>query len=401
MISIIIWNCVGFSFVDFTIPFIAVETLSVTGIEMGLIYAVNTIGGLISLPIAGWMTDHFARRKIVFLGSLGRGLSYFLIFAAIIFKSLFVIELGYGLLGFGVSFFWVPLYALIAEKTAVSHRSQAYGQMQLSQGKGILIGSSIGMVLFILGNNYAPANVWFVYGAIPMFGIANFVAGFLFNWKVDETIKYISPEPLIPQSGSSNGHQEAVLPFLVLILFLTALFLNALNASLAKPFLQFYLLSTVTNNPNIVVAIYLPPNIFALLLAPYLGRLADHLNPYIGLSITAVLDALGIFLLINTYNPFLFGLILTINFTMSISQGLIMQNFLSRVTKQRRGRIFGLQSLFTGIGSVIGPILGGIVLDEYGLKMPFIISIIVEIALIPVILLAIQAVKPHLAEKFK
>jgi MFS family permease len=408
MIRIIIWNCLGFSFLDFTLPFIAKEVINATGLELGFIYSLTTIGNLLSSPIAGWLTDRFARRKIVFIGSFGRGLAYFLLFAAIILKSYIGLAIGYLLLGFGVSFFWVPLYALIAEKTSKDHRSFGYGNMQLSQGKGILIGTTIGMTFFILGNFYTPGNAWVIYCTIPLFGIANAFAGFLFLYKVDENIKFISTESLQLELQASNeedslkpkkNESSDKLPFWGFLFLLIALFLNAVNATMAKPFIQFYLLSTVTIDPVLVIVIYLPANIVAMLISPYLGHLVDRINPYIGLTITAVLDAFGVYLLINTVNPVGFAFILLINFTMSISQSLIMQNFISRLTKSKRGRTFGLQSLFVQIGSIVGPIIGGILWDSWGIQWPFIISIYVEIALIPVILLAIRKILPHLAEK--
>jgi MFS family permease len=52
-------------------------------------------------------------------------------------------------------------------------------------------------------------------------------------------------------------------------------------------------------------------------------------------------------------------------------------------------------------GSIIGPILGGITLDFLGLQAPFLISILVELSLIPIYLFAIYLIKPRLTESFE
>ncbi len=79
---------------------------------------------------------------------------------------------------------------------------------------------------------------------------------------------------------------------------------------------------------------------------------------------------------------------------------LIFQNLVSRVTIKNRGKIFGFFQFFGNIGSVIGPILGGIVLDSLGLRAPFLISIVVELCLIPFYIILVHIIKPHLREKY-
>jgi MFS family permease len=171
------------------------------------------------------------------------------------------------------------------------------------------------------------------------------------------------------------------------------------NGPLAKPFYQYYILSNITSDPNFVTLIYLPSGILALLIAPYLGKLADKIIPYLGMIITGILGAIATLLLINTYNPWGFMVILILDSTCATTEGLILQNFISRVTKTHRGKLFGLRSLFGQIGGVIGPVVGGLLWDSLGMKWPFIVSIFVELALIPLFIIAMKKTLPHLAEK--
>src|SRR4030042_3843891 len=95
MINIIIWNCLGFFFLDFSIPFIAKNELNASGLEMGLLYSIITLGALLSSPIAGWLTDRTSRSKLVFFGAVGRGISYFILYTGIILHSYIGIAFGY------------------------------------------------------------------------------------------------------------------------------------------------------------------------------------------------------------------------------------------------------------------------------------------------------------------
>ncbi len=53
------------------------------------------------------------------------------------------------------------------------------------------------------------------------------------------------------------------------------------------------------------------------------------------------------------------------------------------------------------LGGIVGPIAGGYLSDTFGLQTPFIISIFIELALIPLYLIAIFYLAPHMAEKVK
>ncbi len=403
MINIIIWNCLGFFFLDFSIPFIAKNELNASGVEMGLLFSIITIGGLLSAPIAGWLADHMSRSKEVFYGAVGRGTSYFIFYVAILLKSYTWIGIAYFMLGFGVSFFWVPLDTLIAEKTDKDHRSFAYGKEQSAQGKGILLGTAIGVVFFLIGNAFLSAAAWFMYIAIPLFGISNILAGILFLRRVDEHIKFypssdsLSKEKIVHSEDISKSG-NSILFWGVEILLIT-LFLSNVNGSLSKPFIQYYLLDTLSSDSNLVILIYLPSGILSMLLGPYIGRIADRISPYLGLTTCSIVGAFATLVLINTYTEVGFTLVLILDSTMALTSGLIMQNFISRVTKTHRGRLFGMRSLFVQLGGIIGPVLGGLLWDSWGMRWPFIISIYVELALIPLFLIALRKILPHLAEK--
>jgi MFS family permease len=66
-----------------------------------------------------------------------------------------------------------------------------------------------------------------------------------------------------------------------------------------------------------------------------------------------------------------------------------------------RGKIFGLARWMSFIGAVIGPLIGGWTYAEFGSITPFVISIFVELSVIPLYISAIKFLKPHMAEKLE
>ena len=404
MLKIVILNSLGFFFIGFLVPIIARYNMSATAIQISLIVSFQVLGRTISGTITGFLTDRMkSRKKLVLIGSIGRGTSYFIIYSAIILNSIILLGIGTFALGFMAGVFWVPFNTLIAEKSNKDNRSEAYGKRNSSNAIGQMIGGVIGFILLMI-LEFFTSNPFLLYASIPIFGIANFYAGFKFNREVDESIKFKDPSdnlinPLIKKN--KEKHAKLAGPIILGSFFLmSVLFLSNINGSIAKPFLNIFVIETIESNIQLVTWAYLPAGIVATLLAPKLGKLVDKFRPAIGITVTSTLGALVTWLLINSANIWVFSLLLLIDMTIMIASGLIFQNLLSRISLKNRGKILGSGEFFQFLGSVIGPILGGVVWDFYGPTYPFIISIFVELSLIPLYLLVVYYLIPHLAETY-
>jgi DHA1 family multidrug resistance protein-like MFS transporter len=400
MIKITIFNSLGFFFLDFLIPYVASQELKAGGMDLGVIFSVIVVGYMISSPFVGIMTDRISKKLLVFIGSIGRGGAYFFLYIAIIMKSLLGLASGMFLLGFMAGFFWIPLDTLIAEKSSAANRSYAYGRHYSAEGIGQFFGAFIGFGILLIAIEITPNNSFLIYSALVVFGIVNILAGIYFFLFVDESIKYENTEN-VPVGESSIQNKIPSGLVIGLGLLFIVLFLSATNGSLAKPFLNVYLLENIENNPTLAALAFAPSGFVSMLLAPKLGEIADKTNPYLGISLASVLGAIITFALVSTSELWIFAILLIMDITIVTTGGLILSNFISRVSKSHRGKMFGFQSTFTGFGAIIGPILGGIVWDLFSPQAPFIVSIVVELALIPFFIIAIIYLMPHLAESLE
>lgn len=402
MINIVIFNSLGFFFLEFLIPYFTSQQLNASGTEIGLIVSVQVTGFLITSFFTGYLTDKVkSRTRLILLGSFGRGAAYFILYLSLILKSLVGIGIGTFSIGFFAGFFWIPFDTLIAEKSSKDHRAYAYGRRDSAIGKGILIGAFLGFGIFNFTVSY-NLSPFIIYLAILIFGIANFYAGWLFIRKVDETIKFPHDNLLnsdnLGENRSSNNNTVLIIG---LAFILIVLLLANINGTLAKPFLNVYLLEVIVSDPIIANLAYIPSGIISMLLAPKLGKLADKMNPTLGITISSILGALMTWIIINTRNVFIFSIVLIFDSTVVSTANLILQNLLSRMSIKHRGKVFGSFRFFINLGSIIGPIIGGLAWDTFGFSAPFIISIFVELSLIPFYIIAIYLIKPHLREKYK
>jgi len=402
MLRIIILNSLGFFFLGFWIPVIARSNMSATALQISLVVVTNVIGRMISGFITGFIVDRIkSRTSLVLIGSFGRAIAYFIIYAAFISNQIFLLGVGHGVLGFMAGVFWIPFNIFVAEKSSKDHRSQAYGKRDSINAIGQMIGATFGFTLIMISSAYT-SNPVILYSAIPVYGIANLIAGVLFYRKVDESIKFSSF-----RSDNSENHQTNTKFFtsksmiIGAFFLLSILFMGSINGSIARPFLNIYIVENIESNVNLVVWAYLPAGLLATLLAPKLGALVDKLPPLVGISITSSLGALMTWFLINSANIWLFSFFLLFDLAIGMSAGLIFANLVSRLSTEHRGKIFGVGDFFAFLGSVIGPLLGGIVWDLINPKFPFIISIFVELSLIPLYLAAIYLLLPHMAESYE
>jgi MFS family permease len=114
MINNLILNSLGFFFLDFILYYFTSEILNASGLEVGFIFTLHIIGNLISSTFTGFITDIAkSKKRLVLLGSIGRGIAYFILYIALFFADLIGIYIGYFFLGFFVGFFWVPFNTLI------------------------------------------------------------------------------------------------------------------------------------------------------------------------------------------------------------------------------------------------------------------------------------------------
>jgi len=399
MLNIVIFNSMGFFFLDFLIPFIASQILNATGIEIGLIFSVQLFGFLISSSFTGFITDKIkSRKKLILLGSLGRGCGYFILYSAIILNSLIGMNVGTFSIGFFAGFFWIPLDTLIAEKSNKIHRSYAYGRRESAIGKGMLIGSIVGFTIFGFAIS-ATTNPFIIYMAIPLFGIANFYAGIRFYRNVDESIKF--NQDLIKETEKKDLLTKIPRRMILgIIILMVVLILASINSSIGRPFFNVYILDEIVNNPTIAMIAFIPSGFVPLFLSPKLGRIVDKLHPAVGISLSSALGSLVTWILINSPNVIIFSLLYVLDVTIASVGNLVFQNFLSRISIKSRGKVLGLRSFSSNFGGIIGPIIGGFLWDVLGHKAPFIVSILVELSLIPMYILAVYSLKKYLTETY-
>jgi MFS family permease len=370
------FSSVGFYFVSFLIPIISYLDLEISGLELGFVFSLRTIGFAASSLLAGYLSNNRnIRSRLIFGASIGRFISYVLIYLSFIFSLYWMMTLGMFILGVGAGFFWTPFETTIADATEYEYRSEAFGIFSQQSGIGGFIGATVGFsVLWAVSEYSFSSNI--VYSAIAfspliLYGLSNIYAG-VRVLQLAPKVEFLDIEE---KTLVSKITRRAILFSFIFLLIL--LFTEAFIGSLVGTFIEFFLLKNITQDILYLIMAYVPGGVLSVILAPRLGRLADKLNPRITLSVASIVGAGMTWLLINSSKIWQFSVIFIIDTTVVATAGLVLTKVISTVSRERRGSVFGLHDSVTNLSRIAGPLIGGALWDIRD-RAPFILSIAIE-----------------------
>lgn len=409
LIKAMVFSAAGFFYLEIMVPQFA-ELLDLSGIQIGIFFSLRTIGYLFGALIAGYITDKFSKSAIALYGTMGRSVSYLILYIGILMRSYPIVIVGGLILGFSVSFVWIPVNALLSQKSHSAHRSKVFAQKNFAMGVGMIIGGLIGFALLQVAISIDETILWLKFSAFPLYIVSNFISAFLIKSRTSEDLIFDegieveiddgAPEIVVvgkleEKRYAFNFTKVALFGF---IFFLISYFLTAVNTNISKPFIQFFIMFDVVDDEIAMLFVYFPAGIISILTQPLVGRMIDK-KPLIHVTIVAsLLGSFTTVLLMNTTNLLLFTIFLTFDYIFGMATGLVLSNFISRISKKHRGKIFGITDFTAQFGGIIGPIIGGIVWDTMGHKWPFYISVVVEMMIIPFLILSYKKIQSELDE---
>ena len=425
MIRITFWNGLGFIFFTFIKSYVVIYFFGGSGLDLGIVMAMQPLARLFSMPLIAYLTDHSSKKRMVLIGSAGRTIAYFFYWFSLVVHNLYLFGAGTFIQGLLVGFFWPPFYSLISEKSFKGSRTQALatGRGRMI-GYGFVIGAFISIPIFAFFNFFFPENVPLVYSPLLIFAVINLIAGHRFYLKVDETLtfeKYLNSLddhnftlPVLNEIESTDaGTKEADkikqnrffnIGFIALIL---AILVTSISGTIYSPFVSAYLIENLligfseTIIPIVVMIVYFPAQVLSQLLVSKVGKLLDRISPTKSIIVINLSKSLLIWLLVFTFTPYDFATILIFLYLASESNTYFIQAIMSRISIKHRGKMFGLNMWIDQLGRVIGPLIGGILWDSLAYSAPFLVSIFIGLALIPIFIFAIKKLSFFVVEQIE
>lgn len=360
LLSILFIQFLGISLVIPVLPTIMNE-LHLSGTVVGYLVAAFALAQLLFSPIAGRWVDKFGRKRMIIIGLFIFSVSEFLFGVGKTVTSLFVSRI---LGGISAACNMPAVTAYIADITNDKERPKAIGYMSAVINTGFIIGPGIGGFIAEFGHR------------LPFF----VASGLSFIAMVIAIIILVEPERNVENVVVHEGKARLsrifapmyFIPFIIILIFSFGL------ASFESLFSLYADHKFAFTPKDIAIMITGGAIIGAVAQIAIFDRLVNWLGEIRFIRYCLFFSTVLVFLMTVVTSYFS---ILLVTFTVFVGFDLMrpaVTNYLTKIAGDEQGFVGGMNSMFTSIGNVFGPIVGGALFD-INLNYPFYFSTIVLI----------------------
>ncbi|MFJ7917311.1 MULTISPECIES: MFS transporter [unclassified Lysinibacillus] len=362
-LSILLSNLfIAFLGIGLVIPVLPtlMNELKISGSVVGYMVAAFAITQLIVSPIAGKMVDTIGRKIMIVAGLFIFGFSELLFGLGRTVEILFISRM---LGGVSAAFIMPAVTAYIADITTLSQRSKALGFMSAAISTGFIIGPGIGGFLAEIGTR------------IPFYaaGILGFLAAILSILLLKEPTRASDDVESAPSILGSVKRIFSPLYLIPFVLIFVLSFGLAAFESLFSLFVDHKFAFTPSDIAIIITGSGVVGALAQLMLFDWLTKKMGEINL---IRYSLILSAVLTFAMTIVSHYFA---ILFVTFFIFVGFDLIrpaVTSYLSKIAGNEQGFVGGMNSMFTSLGNIFGPILGGILFD-INLNYPYYFATIV------------------------
>ena len=359
----------GYSLAMPLLPFY-IEHFGVGGTELGWLMSSYALMQLICAPIWGIASDRYGRKPILAVGVLGYTISLFLIGLAQSFVMLFIARSLSGILS---SATMPTAMAYIGDNTPQKEKGKGMGQLGAMAGIGVIIGPLMGGLLstdslslpFFVGSGLAAIALLLVIFLLPESKNASISPGELTP----------SDEPV--SASESESHPPRILDIYLRVLLspagilLLLIFIMSFGMTNFQGMIGLYVVDKLTFTTTQVSSLWM---VMGAVLIVAQGGLVGPLTNKFGdlplIKIGLLGGSLGFLLVAFAWN-YITTLLALGFFILTLALiGPALNSYISNFAGEHQGTVMGLNSAFTSLGKVIGPLWGGYIYD-INIEYPF------------------------------
>jgi len=327
--------------------------LNISGSTVGYMVSAFAFAQLVLSPLAGRAVDKYGRKPMIIIGLFIFSMSELLFGLGQSVEVLFASRI---LGGVSAAFIMPAVTAFIADITTNETRPKALGYMSAAISTGFIIGPGIGGFLADIGTR------------VPFFFAAAFglTAMILSVFTLREPERHYE-QTTIPQQ--KTGFRKVFSP-LYFIAFMVLLISSFGLASFESLFALFVDRKFGFTAKDIALAISLGAIVGVIVQVGLFERLTRWFGEIRLIRYSLIGSTLLV--LVMTYVTSYLSIILV---TMVVFVGFDLMRpavttYLSKIAGNEQGFVGGMNSMFTSIGNILGPIIGGILFDV-DLNYPF------------------------------
>jgi MFS transporter, DHA1 family, multidrug resistance protein len=321
--------------------------LGLTGKIVGYLTAAFAIAQLIVSPLAGKAVDKYGRKIMIVLGLFIFGFSEFLFGIGTTIEVLFISRI---LGGISAAFIMPAVTAFIADITTMDTRPKALGYMSAAISTGFIIGPGIGGFLADFGTR------------VPFFfaGALGTIAAILSIFLLSEPERNAENVEQAPDQKSGFKRIFAPMYFIAFVLIFVASFGLAAFESFFSLFVDH---KFGFDHYDIAIIITGGAIFGAIAQVALFDRLAQRWGEIKLIRYSLILSGALVFLMTVVSSYFAILLVTCIVFVGFDMFRPAVTSYLSKIAGNEQGFVGGMNSMFTSLANIFGPILGGILFD--------------------------------------
>ncbi|GEN84454.1 multidrug resistance protein 1 [Sporosarcina luteola] len=362
VLAILLMNLfIAFLGIGLVIPVLPtiMNELEISGAVVGYMVAAFAITQLILSPFAGRWVDKYGRKIMIVIGLFIFGFSEFLFGYGKTVEVLFVSRM---LGGVSAAFIMPAVTAFIADITTAQSRAKALGYMSAAISTGFIIGPGLGGFLAEIGTR------------VPFYsaGVLGAIAAIL-------SIILLTEPERVPEEGPMEGQKTGLRRIFIPMYFIAFILIFVMSFGLAafESLFSLFVDHKFSFTPK-DIAIVITGS--ALVGAIAQVALFDRLTKIMG-EINLIRYSMGIstvLVILMTFVSSYISILLT-TFILFVGFDLMrpaITSYLSKIAGNEQGFVGGMNSTFTSIGNIFGPIIGGELFD-LNLNYPYYFAAIV------------------------
>ena len=347
--------CTGL--VSFAVPLRALD-MGASVVELGFIGTAGSLSFTVACTFTGKLADRFDRRRLMTIAAGLTSLVFCMLFLAVNYWMLLAgAALGWGLL----ALFWPTLQAILAENRSRAQLVKTLGTFNMFWTVGFMLGPAAGGYLYLVG-----PQVPFAAGMIGMAALTLTIHLLRF--------KPSAARDADPEDEPQEHVDTARFRWIAWTATFTAFFMmGMLNNQFPK------LASVLLIRPDTLGILLAIPRLIQMLIflvARFTTWWQFRLRP---LVIPQVIAVIGMIVVATQDSAVViaiaFGTVgLLVGAAFSASQ------FYSFFQEERKGEKGARNEMIIGMGMVSGPLIGGVLAQLIGLRMPYVLCCIVLLA---------------------
>ena len=329
------------------------DIMHLSGKTMGYLVAVYAMAQLLMSPFAGRWVDRYGRKKIIIIGLFLFGVSE-LIFG--LGTNVWVLYISRILGGISAAFIMPGVTAYVADITSVQERPKAMGYISAAISTGYIIGPGIGGFIA----EYGIRMPFFFAAAIAILACIPSIFILKEEPPIKERITGISANA--KKTNFINDIKRSLNPRYFIAFMIV--FVLAFGLSAYETIFSLFSDHKFDFTPKDIAAIISISSIFGVIFQIFMfGKMVDILGEKKLIQLCLITGAI-LAVVSTVISGFL--TVLAVTCFIFLAFDLLrpaLTTFLSKAAGKEQGFVAGMNSTYTSLGNIVGPMMSGILFD--------------------------------------